>query len=271
MHLNFGKSVGIACTSFAITNIDNMFVLVTFFSEASSGSVMTPPRIVLGQFIGFTAIVIISFIGFGASYLLPTEPIGFMGFVPLLLGVWRLFDLLPSMEAEPETSKIAGIKSIFKVSIITLMNGGDNIGTYVPLFSQAQKAEIALYVVVYYILLGVWCLVAFLVMREKHILYLVRRYMRVVIPFLYIGLGLYIIINSSCYPWSIQQINDSVPTHPGQIIMSIVTTFFLFTCIGAMLWFKLRKKAAQPAPEVPLEGAPSPTPMHSVDGSHTSV
>ena len=167
--MQFGKSIAIACTSFTITNIDDMFLLVTFFSEASISQTMTPLRITLGQFIGFTVIVIISLIGFGVSYLLATEPIGFMGFLPILLGVWWVFGLLSTAEEE-ETFSYAAMKSILKVSTITAMNGGDNIGTYVPLFSQAQKAEIGVYVVTYYILLGVWCLAAFLVMREKHIL-----------------------------------------------------------------------------------------------------
>ena len=82
-----------------------------------------------------------------------------------------MFDLLiPTEEEEPEGSKIVGAKSILKVSIITLINGGDNIGTYIPLISQAKGAEIAVYVVVHYILPGVWCLVAFLVMKQKHVL-----------------------------------------------------------------------------------------------------
>ena len=55
------------------------------------------------------------------------------------------------------------IKVIFKVSSITIMNGGDNIGTYIPLFSQVKRAEIAIYVVTYYILLGVWCFAAWMV------------------------------------------------------------------------------------------------------------
>jgi cadmium resistance protein CadD (predicted permease) len=45
-----------------------------------------------------------------------------------------------------------------------------------------------------------WCLIALLVMRQKHILLLPQKYMRVVIPLLYLGLGVYIIIKSSCYP-----------------------------------------------------------------------
>ena len=269
--MHFGKSVGVACASFAITNIDDMFVLVTFFSEATTSKTMTPLRITLGQFIGFTVIVIISMIGFGVSYVIPTEPIGFLGYAPMLIGVWRLSGFLVTMREEPETDRHAAIKSTLRVSIVTVMNGGDNISTYVPLFSQAKKAEIAVYVVTYYILLGVWCLVAFMVMREKHILSIAKRYMHIGIPFLYVGLGLYIIIKSSCYPWSIVEINHSVSTHPGKAIMSTMTVFLLLTCTGLMLWFRLKQKAAQPASEAIVEETSSPTPMHAIDGPPASV
>jgi cadmium resistance protein CadD (predicted permease) len=134
------------------------------------------------------------------------------------MGVWNLFGLLFSEEEEePEKPNIAGMKSILKVSVVTMMNGGDNIGTYVPLFSQANGAEIAVYVVIYYILLGVWCLIALLVMRQKHIQLLAQQYMLVVIPLLYLGLGVYIIVKSSCYPWSIQHIDASTSTQPAKL------------------------------------------------------
>ncbi|CZR50193.1 uncharacterized protein PAC_00065 [Phialocephala subalpina] len=247
--MQFGKSIGIACSTFAITNIDDMFVLVTFFAEAATSKTVTPLKITLGQYIGFTIIVVISMIGFGVSLVLPSEPIGFLGLLPILLGIWKLLDLLfpaPEGEEDNEKSKLAGMKSILKVSVITLMNGGDNIGTYIPLFSQAKGAEIAVYVVVYYILLGVWCLVAFLIMRQKHVLLLVERYMQWAIPILYMGLGVYIIVKSACYPWSIEHINDKVSSHPGKTIMSVVTTALLLLCTSAMLWLKLRKKEPQP-------------------------
>src|SRR5207248_951786 len=148
--MDFGKSVGTACGSFAITNIDDMFVLVTFFAEASTNQSINPLKITLGQYIGFTVIIIISMVGFGASIALPSEPIGFLGLLPLLLGIWKVFGLFPpKKEEEPEESSISGVKSILKVASITVINGADNIGTYVPLFSQAKGAEIAIYVVVY--------------------------------------------------------------------------------------------------------------------------
>jgi len=287
--MQFGKAIGTACSSFAITNIDDMFVLVTFFAEASTiSNTLTPLKITIGQYIGFTAIVVLSMIGYGASLLLPSEPIGFLGLLPLLLGVWKLLDLLiPTKEEESEESTLVGVKSVLKVSVITLMNGGDNLGTYIPLFSQAKGAEIAVYVVVYYILLGVWCIVAFLVMRQRHILHVFQKYADMAIPFLYVGLGVYIIVQSSCYPWSIQHINNKHSTHPGKMIMAVVTTSLLLICIGALVWSKLRKRAALPTVDVDTslilspvptlkvpdvtsrEINPSPTPEVAVDSLHT--
>jgi large-conductance mechanosensitive channel len=91
----------------------------------------------------------------------------------------------------------------------------------------------------------------------------------VVIPLLYLGLGLYIIINSSCFPWSIQEINHKLSTHPGKIIMSVVTTFLLVVIIGAMITVKRRKARRESGPQPPrdnssadeclLEEIPSPT------------
>jgi cadmium resistance protein CadD (predicted permease) len=265
--MQFGKAIGTACSTFAITNIDDMFVLVTFFAEAATSKAMTPLKITIGQFIGFTIIVTISMIGFGVALVLPSEPIGFLGLLPILLGVWKFFDLLFSKEEEDsEKSNIAGMKSILKVSVITLMNGGDNIGTYIPLFSQAKKAEIAVYVVVYYVLLGIWCIIAWLIMAQKRFVHLVEVYMGILIPFLYLGLGVYITIKSSCYPWSIEHIDDRFLGNPGTTIMAIVTTFLLLTCIGSMLWFKLRKKAIQSTTDdnIPQERDGLPTPDNNI-------
>lgn len=245
--MQFGKSIGTACSSFAITNIDDMFVLATFFAEASTSKTITPLKITIGQYIGFTVIIIVSMIGFGVSLVLPSEPIGFLGLLPILLGIWKLFDLfMPTEEEETEKSNFAGVKSILKVSTVTVMNGGDNIGTYIPLFAQAKGGEIAVYVVTYYILLGVWCLVAFLIMKQKHILRLAEKYANIVVPFLYVGLGVYVVVKSSCYPWSIEHIDASTSALPGKAVMAIVTTFVFLICIAAMLWLKLRKTAPQP-------------------------
>ena len=188
----------------------------------------------------------ISLIGFAVAVALPSEPIGFLGMLPLLLGVWRALGLLFTSKSHtedrnPESKRVADAKSIFKVAIITVMNGGDNIGTYIPLFSQAKGAQIAVYAVVYYILLGVWCSIAYLIMKQKQILQIMKKYVSLLIPFLYIGLGIYIVVKSDCYPWSIKEINNQFLGNPGQIVMGVTSAFLLSFAIGIMVWIKRYK------------------------------
>jgi cadmium resistance protein CadD (predicted permease) len=250
--MQFGKALGTACSTFVITNIDDLFVLVTFFAEAASGK-NTALKITIGQYLGFTVIIAVSMIGFAVALVLPPEPIGFLGLLPLLLGVWKFLELvLPYKEdtegdeaEEAQTSRSTAIKAILSVALITIMNGGDNIGTYIPLFSQAKGAEIAVYVVTYYILLGVWCLAAFLIMKQKHILALAEKYASYVIPFLYVGLGIFIVVKSDCYPWTVDKIDDTVNTSPGKVCMGVSTAALLSSCVGCMLWLRLRKRATE--------------------------
>ncbi|KZZ95330.1 Cadmium resistance transporter [Moelleriella libera RCEF 2490] len=275
--MQFGKAIGTACSSFAITNIDDIFVLVTFMAEVSTSKAMTPWKITIGQYLGFTVIIVISMIGFGVSLVLPSEPIGFLGFLPILLGVWNMFDLVihsaDDDEADDATeaavTRIASMRSIFKVALVTLMNGGDNIGTYIPLFSQTKGAEIAVYVVVYYILVGVWCLAAWLVMKQRHILRIAEKYARIIVPILYVGLGIFILVKSDCYPWSIEHIDKSRGWHVGRTVMAVVTTGLLLTCIAAIFWWKWRRrKRSRTTPEtseddgdVALDAVATPLPQ----------
>nr|CEG02557.1 unnamed protein product [Fusarium pseudograminearum CS3487] len=245
--MHIGKTLGTACSTFAITNIDDIFILVTFFAEASTSNTLTPLKITIGQYVGFTIIMVISMIGFGASLALPSEPIGFLGLLPGLLGIWKLLELIIPYEEEEEEEapSFSGTKSVLKVATITVINGGDNIGTYIPLFSQTKGVEIAVYVVTYYILLGLLCLVAYLVMKQKHILRVVEKYAQLVIPFLYMGLCIFIIVDSECYPWFIEWIDNSISSHPGTVILAVVTVSVILLCGGAMLWHRLRKKTKQ--------------------------
>lgn len=258
--MQFGKAIGTACTSFILTNIDDLFVLVTFFAEASTSDTLTPLKIAIGQYLGFSVIIAISMIGFGLALVIPAEPIGFLGLLPILLGIWKLIDLLLSNEAEEDEeigvegrgrkSKIVLIQTIGKVALITIMNGGDNISTYIPLFSQAKGAEVAVYVVVYYLMLGTWLLAAFLIMKQRHILRIAQKYSGYLIPFLYMGLGIFIIVNSECYPWSIEQIDDDIETYPGKAILGSMTAFVLVACTITMVWTELRKRGTKEDPDM---------------------
>ncbi|KAK6351240.1 hypothetical protein TWF718_004410 [Orbilia javanica] len=274
--MQFGQALGTACSTFVVTNIDDLFVLVTFFTESSVNKNLTPLLITVGQYVGFTVIITISMIGFAVAQAIPSEPIGFLGLLPILLGVWKVLELLfpsdPEDEEEEQNIKAAGLKCVMKVAGITIMNGGDNIGTYVPLFSQVERVEIAVYIVTYYILLGVWCLLAFLILKQRHILAIAQKYAGLVVPLLYIGLGIFIIIKSHCYPWSIQEIDDEFLGDPGRAILGSMTALLLASGIATMVWIRLRKRSIsrRAAADRDLE-VRSKSPIGEADASKSAV
>lgn len=230
-----------ALSTFAITNIDDLFILVTFFAEATSSKKLTPLTIVAGQYVGFTLVLALSMIGFGIAVVLPTEPIGFLGFLPILLGVWSLLGLILQEDGDDDGEMEVGVggwRAVGKVAAVTVVNGGDNIGTYIPLFAQASKSALAIYAVTYYVLLGVWCFGAWLVMQQKDVLRLAEKYASRVVPFLYMGLGVHIVVGSGCYPWLGGRIDDDTEVS-GFLVLALGTAAVLGLCTGGMVVFKL--------------------------------
>ncbi|OAA72178.1 Cadmium resistance transporter [Cordyceps fumosorosea ARSEF 2679] len=248
--MNLGAAIGTACIAFAATNVDGIFVLVTFLAESATNTHLTPATILIGQYAGFTGIMAVSLVGFAVSLALAPQPIGFLGFLPLLLGLWNLLDVVLGRDAtgcveadQPELPMTAStwFRSIVKVGAITLINGGDNVSSYIPLFAQAKRVEIVVYVAVFYVMLGVWFLVGLLIMKEEHVLLMAQKHTRRLIPFLYMGLGVFVIVKSHCYPWSIERIDKKGAAHPGRLVMAVSTTTLLLLCMGLMFCIKWRR------------------------------
>jgi len=128
-----------------------------------------------------------------------------------------------------------------KVAAVTVVNGGDNMGTYIPLFAQASRSDVAVYLVAYYVLLGVWCAVAWAVMRQEVVLRLAERYASFVVPVLYVGLGVLILVKSKCYPWLGGRI-DAGTEVSGAVVLSLTTAGFVGICVGGMVFLKLRQR-----------------------------
>ena len=79
------------------------------------------------------------------------------------------------------------------VSAVTISNGGDNIGVYVPLFANSTIAEIVVIAIIFTLLVAVWCTIGYTLVKAPLIGDPLRRYGHRILPFVLIGLGIYIL------------------------------------------------------------------------------
>lgn len=185
-----------AIIAFTATNIDDIIILLLFFSQININ--FRRRHIIVGQYLGFILLIIASLPGFFGGLVVSREWIGLLGLLPIAIGIKQL---VTREQESTEIQTITGEKSVFlsflspqtyQVAAVTIANGGDNISIYIPLF--AGKTPIGLFVIlsVFLFMVGVWCAVAYLLTRQPNIAYVLTRYGKKVVPFVLIGLGLFI-------------------------------------------------------------------------------
>lgn len=77
---------------------------------------------------------------------------------------------------------------------MTFANGGDNIGIYAPLFAASSAAGVLAIIGVFAVVVGVWCYSGYLLTRIPAVKDRVTQVGHVVAPFVFIALGLTIVL-----------------------------------------------------------------------------
>jgi cadmium resistance protein CadD (predicted permease) len=192
-------AMAIAVAVYASTNIDDLLILAVFFADPQ----VRVGAVVAGRFLGLAVLVLASAAAALLAMAVPGEWIALLGLVPLALGL-RLLPALfgKSGDAdEEEEEALAGARQSARrgfvaqsltVAGVTLANGGDNLGVYIPLFATAPQAIIT-YIAVFAVMTAAWCALGYLVVNNPLIGDRIRRHGHVLLPVVLIALGLYIL------------------------------------------------------------------------------
>ena len=172
-----------AClATFAATNIDDAFLLTLFFARR-----IPARRVVAGQYLGFAILISVSLAGALVAFAIPHRWIRLLGLVPLALGIGHLFNLHRPNAERQNTSF-----GMLSIALLTVSNGADNVGVYVPFF-VVGRAHLRLILIVYAVLVGVWCRVGRWLGTRSLVLRQVDRWAERVVPVVFILLGTYIL------------------------------------------------------------------------------
>lgn len=180
---------GLAVVLFVATNIDDVFVLLAFFADPRTRM----RDIVAGQFLGIAVLFFASLVASLLSLVFPAPYVGLLGILPILIGLVKLRASWRSSHGEPadDASEPApGAVRIASVAAITIANGGDNIGVYVPVFATRSLSGVAVIGVVFAILTLMCCVAARWMVSHPWLGAPIRRHGNRVMPWLLIAIGL---------------------------------------------------------------------------------
>lgn len=170
-------------TTFAATNVDDAFLLTLLFARR-----IPTRRIVAGQYIGFGAIIVVSLIVAWVALVIPHRWIRLLGILSLAIGIKQM---LLARRPDPERPRASNYDAA-SIALITLANGADNIGVYVPFF-VIGRPYLGLILIVYAVLVAVWCFIGRWLGNHSFILRLLDRLGRWVVPLVFIALGIYVL------------------------------------------------------------------------------
>lgn len=176
------QTVLLASVLFAATNADDLVLLIVFFSQPRARA----RGVVVGQLLGLGVLTGVSFIAAWLALAAPPTWLPWLGLAPLLLGLRWLFR--PAGDDAP-----AGLASWRTVAVVTIANGADNLGAYIPAFALQSFGQKLVTAGVFLVLAIVWCVLARAAVRHPAWGPFVQRWAGRLGPYVLIGLGLWIV------------------------------------------------------------------------------
>lgn len=182
-----------AVLSFASTNIDDIFVLMILYAQVKNARGIA--QIVAGQYAGIGLLVALGMMGALGTQLFPPRYIGLLGFLPLFLGVRAWVSYRRGGEGDGEKKETQ--PRFFSVCLLTMANGADNIGVYIPVFSGYTLAEMLVTSAVFAGMIALWCCLGYVLASRPYVKQRITRYQHVLVPAVLIALGLMILVENA--------------------------------------------------------------------------
>jgi cadmium resistance protein CadD (predicted permease) len=201
------------------TTFDDNIYLTGFFSESNRS--FRPQHVVVGELLGFSLLVAISLLSFVIGQYLPTSWLGWMGLLPILIGVRNLAQHLQrgyGDEADRKASQrlygslqgfaprrlsllqVLRDRQTYAVSLVTIANGSNNLSIYIPLFASLRPGQVSMVVPVLYGFVFLWLTLSYRLTRAPGLALVLNRYAPIFFPFVLIWLGLRILSQAGSLP-----------------------------------------------------------------------
>ncbi|RAN95755.1 cadmium resistance transporter [Micromonospora noduli] len=183
------STAGAAAVVFAATDIDDIVILTLFFVAARTTGKPRTWEIVAGQYLGIGALALASAVIAGGLLVVPDPWTGLLGLLPIALGVRAL-------RSSGDDEAPAVVTGALGVAGVTIANGADNVAVYVPVFRALGVADSAVLLLVFVLLIALWCVAGAWLGGHRRVVRLVERAGAWLVPTIFIAIGLVILVSS---------------------------------------------------------------------------
>lgn len=197
-----GQTIISAIGVYISTSIDYLIVLIILFAQISQNKQKW--HIYAGQYLGTGLLVGVSLV---AAYVVNFVPkawmVGLLGLIPIYLGI--RFAIVGEGEEEEEEEEEEIIERLeqskatqlfWTVTLLTIASGGDNLSIYIPYFASLDWAQTLVALLVFAIGVIIFCELSRVLSSIPLISETIEKYERIIVPLVFIPLGLYIMYES---------------------------------------------------------------------------
>ena len=182
------------------TAVDLLIILMLFFAKRKSRKDII--NIYLGQFLGSVSLIFLSLLfAFVLNYIPSKEILGLLGLIPIFLGL----KVLLLGDSDGEAIAKDGLRKddknlIFLVAMITFAScGADNIGVFVPYFITLNLANLIVALLTFLVMIYLLVFSAQKLAQVPSVGETLEKYSRWFIAVVYLGLGMYILIENNVF------------------------------------------------------------------------
>ena len=182
------------------TAVDLLIILMLFFAKRKSRKDII--NIYLGQFLGSVSLILLSLLfAFVLNYIPSKEILGLLGLIPIFLGL----KVLLLGDSDGEAIAKDGLRKdnknlIFLVAMITFAScGADNMGVFVPYFTTLNLANLIVTLLTFLVMIYLLVFSAQKLAQVPSVGETLEKYSRWFIAVVYLGLGMYILIENNSF------------------------------------------------------------------------
>ena len=188
--------VGLVAGGFVATNLDNLVIMVILLGSNPGRSA----AVLLGYLVSAICVIVVATIGVLLGALVDPGLIGYLGLLPLSLGIWQLWQQRRGRAGAvlPEDDPTRGTEGQTWLGSFLLMftNSGDTVALFLPLLAESSRLA-ALWVVSLFLLLALgWAVLSRIIAGEPRLARQIEAGGTWLVPWIMIAVGCYVLLDT---------------------------------------------------------------------------